>query len=186
MVSHRRENFLADPGWLKRLTRLIILQEGQEQVIERESLVQYDQNGMVIQVIEPGGNARCSCQGGPLVAWMRTGGSLSLWEMQPEEIWKALETQAYFQGIEPGQELGLDFGFSQYARDRLAVGARLHRQTIYENCWYLGEQYNLVERNRRIEALFNPDTGKLKRLQVFDLSGKNIRLLWRIELAVEE
>jgi len=215
MVSFRRGNLLASPGWVKRLVRLTIELDGELKTVENETSSQVDENGLVIQVIEPQARAKCSCQGGFLMSWARTSGSQSIWDMQPQDIWTVfggsqLETNGSLlpepgirtetviepkqaeinritiQGLEPGQPILLDFGFSKYAQNRVAEGARLQRQTIYENCWYLSEQYTLVDQNQRVEALFNPDTGKLRRLQVFDLSQKDIRLLWRIDLAVEE
>lgn len=213
LVSHRRRNLLASPGWVKRVVRLTIDQDGEQKTTENETSIQIDENGVIIQIIDP--KAKCSCQGGVLMSWVRKASSQSIWDMQPQDIWtvlggsqsdlkkgllpepgdrmeKAFEpdqtelSSLTIRGLEPGQPILFDFGFAEYTRMRVAEGERLHRQTIYENCWYLGEQYYLVDQKQRIEALFNPDTGRLHRLQVFDLSQKDIRLVWRIDLAVEE
>ena len=94
----------------------------------------------------------------------------------------------------------LDFGFSRLAQSvSPAEGQPEHdltRHTIYENCWYLGEEFILGLDGTaaqgfgaglvKINALFNPDTGKLRTLQIFELTPGDLRLVERIELAVEE
>jgi len=192
MNEKRKQYLLAEPGWIRRLTRLTILRDGQEYAHESEVLIQVDGTGIVAQVIETEANPNCNCQGGPVVAWARGANTKPIYKMQPEEMLKTqvstadVEERTYIEGLSPGQPLSLDFDFVTFAQNKLREGATLQHQMIYLDCWYQGEQYSLLDGNRRIEALFKPETGRLRRLQVYDIVDGSIQLVWRVELAKED
>ncbi len=193
MNEKRKQYLFTEPGWIRRLIRLTILKDGQEYAHESEILIQVNDANIVTQVIQTEENPTCNCPGNPVAILAQGGKSRPVYEMLPEELLATQlvpsdtkEERTYIEGLSPGQILNPDFDFIAFAQSKLEEGATLQHQMIYLDCWYQGEQYSLLDGNRRIEALFKPETGRLRRLQIYDIVDGEIKLVWRIELAKEE
>ena len=68
----------------------------------------------------------------------------------------------------------------------LEQGEKLSRQTIYSNCWYIGEQYTISDGIILLEAVFDPAMGNLKALKTWELAEGAIKLVSGFDVLKEE
>jgi hypothetical protein len=76
--------------------------------------------------------------------------------------------------------------FYQQAGRLLEQGETLSSQTIYRNCWYIGEQYTISDGNLLREAVIDPAMGNLRALKTWQRNAKAIELVSGIDVLKEE
>jgi hypothetical protein len=76
--------------------------------------------------------------------------------------------------------------FVQQVARLLAQGEQLSSQTIYSNCWYIGEQYTVSDGDFRFEAVFDPAEGNLKALKTWQVTDSAVKLVSGIDVLKEE
>jgi len=76
--------------------------------------------------------------------------------------------------------------YYQKAGRLLEQGEKLSRQTIYSNCWYIGEQYTIKDGKFLLEAVFDPAMGNLKALKTWELAEGAIVLVSGFDVLKEE
>jgi hypothetical protein len=173
---------LANPGWLHRLTRHMKLENGNTIRWQVEVWYFFDQSGSLSEAYE-----RILDADGQVDQPLRR---VALPENTSDILLpvseEALLTSLAQEAATPINGLVFDWGFRIFAESALAAGWLFSSQILYENCWYMGETYNLSNGSLRISALFYPDTGKLRTLNVYDLSGTSLKLVASLELPIEE
>jgi hypothetical protein len=85
-----------------------------------------------------------------------------------------------------GSLLEFDFGFSSLASRLQQAGSQLNRQTLYNNCWYIGEKYMIGEPPYSYAAVFNPDTGMLRQLATWKVTSGAVSLVSQIDVVAQE
>jgi hypothetical protein len=101
------------------------------------------------------------------------------------EIWHNLTFQAE-SPFDPIADFDLSSGFYNEAARLVQLDNHLNKQTLYNNCWYVGEQYRVLDGQVLHEAVFNPDSGKLRWIKTWDISTSALTLLNSIEVLNEE
>ncbi len=172
---------LSIPGWLHRLTRHMKLENGKTIRWQVKGWYRFDQSGSLSEAYE-----RTLDTDGQVDQPLRRvalpeNASGTVLPVSQEALLPSLAQEAA-----PINELVFDSGFHIFAESALAAGWLFSSQILYENCWYMGETYNLSNGSLRVTALFYPDTGKLRTLQVYDISGPSIQLIASLELPIEE
>ena len=170
------------PGWLHRLSRHMRLEDGQELRWQVEGWYEFDAAGNLAAAYE----RTLDADGKVLTPVKKVGipeGS-SILPLNLEPILPLGEDTA--QPAPPLEPPVFDIGFYPFSQAALEAGWLFSNQILYENCWYMGETYNLSNGAIRVTALFYPDTGKLRTLQVYDLSGPSLKLIASLELPIEE
>ena len=76
--------------------------------------------------------------------------------------------------------------FYQQAGRLLEQGEKLSSQTIYRNCWYIGEQYTISDGNLLREAVIDPAMGNLRALKIWQRNANAIELVSGIDVLKEE
>ena len=76
--------------------------------------------------------------------------------------------------------------YYQQAGRLLAQGEKISSQTIYSNCWYIGEQYTVSDGTYLLEAVFDPAMGNLRALKTWELNEGAIELVSGIDVLKEE
>jgi hypothetical protein len=76
--------------------------------------------------------------------------------------------------------------FYQQVGRLLQQGEKLSSQTIYSNCWYIGEQYTISDGKLLREAVFDPAMGNLKALKTWEINEAAIELVVGIDILKEE
>jgi hypothetical protein len=76
--------------------------------------------------------------------------------------------------------------FYRQAGRLLEQGEKISSQTIYSNCWYIGEQYTVSDKNYLLEAVFDPAMGNLRALKTWELNEGAIELVSGIDVLKEE
>lgn len=82
--------------------------------------------------------------------------------------------------------LELDYGFTNLAARLNEAGAALNRQTLYNNCWYIGEKYMIGEPPYSYAAVFNPDSGMLRQLAVWEVNSGAVALVSQVNVITQE
>ncbi len=88
--------------------------------------------------------------------------------------------------LAPGLLLELDYGFTTLAARLNEAGATLNRQTLYNNCWYIGEKYMIGEPPYSYAAVFNPDSGMLRQLAVWEVNSGAVALVSQVNVITQE
>ena len=68
----------------------------------------------------------------------------------------------------------------------LEKGEKLNSQTIYSNCWYIGEQYTISDGKFLLEVVIDPAMGNLRVLKTWELVDGAIELVSGIDVLKEE
>ena len=76
--------------------------------------------------------------------------------------------------------------FYQQAGRLLEQGEKLSSQTIYSNCWYIGEQYTISDGNLLREVVIDPAMGNLRALKTWQRNDDAIELVSGIDVLKEE
>ena len=76
--------------------------------------------------------------------------------------------------------------FYRQAGRLLAQGEKISSQTIYSNCWYIGEQYTVSDGTYLFEAVFDPAMGNLRAVKTWELVEGAIELVSGIDVLKEE
>lgn len=76
--------------------------------------------------------------------------------------------------------------FYRQAGRLLEQGEKLSSQTIYSNCWYIGEQYTISDGKFLLEAVFDPAMGNLKALKTWEVAEDAVELVAGIDILKEE
>jgi hypothetical protein len=100
-------------------------------------------------------------------------------------IWKDL-TLGSESLAEGGQGYDPGFGFYQQAVQFVEQGRQINKQTLYQDCWYIGEKYMIVDDGILHEAVFDPPTGELRSIKTWDVSSGVIQLIDSMEVAIEK
>lgn len=82
--------------------------------------------------------------------------------------------------------LELDYGFTSLAARLHETGAALNRQTLYNNCWYIGEKYMIGEPPYSYAAAFNPDNGMLRQFSTWKVVSGSVLLVEKIDVVAQE
>jgi hypothetical protein len=98
--------------------------------------------------------------------------------------WDASNGEAVIRGAPQYFEQGEIF--YQQAGRLLEQGEKLSSQTIYSNCWYIGEQYTISDGKFLREAVFDPAMGNFKALKTWERDEDTIELVSGIDVLKEE
>ncbi len=180
-----RTRTLAVPGWLYRLSRHMRLVDGEEVRWQVEGWYEFDAAGNLTAAYE-----RTLDEAGNVLEPVRIvelplSASAAILPLTVEPLLAPVSGSASLLAV-PSAAPAFDYGFRAFSETSLAAGWLFSNQILYENCWYMGENYNLSNGALRMTALFFPDTGKLRTLQVYDLSGSFLKLIASLELPIEE
>jgi hypothetical protein len=169
-----RSLMLAEPGWV----HLIIRPDGADQTdvthTEAESYEEgwylLDDKARVLSAIE----RLVDEKGRTTQAFVFKNGS---W-------WDASNGEMTIRGAPRFFEQGETF-YRQAGR-LLEQGEKLSSQTIYSNCWYIGEQYTISDGKLLLEAVFDPAMGNLRALKTWEVNEDAIELVAGIDVLKEE
>ena len=169
-----RSMMLSEPGWV----HLIIRPDGYDNTdithteAERyeEGWYLLDDRAQVLSAVE----RLVDEKGHPTQTYVFTNGS-----------WRdATDGKVVIRGMPMYFEHG-DTYYRQAARLQ-EQGEKLSSQTIYSNCWYIGEQYTISDGIYLLEAVFDPAMGNLKALKTWELAEGAIELVSGIDVLKEE
>jgi len=173
----RRTGLLDKPGWLHRVLR----QNGQVN------------NFLLASVATPGQVDReewwlLDNSGGVKAAMQRTlaaDGKTSQASILKKGAWHALDSPAASSTL-PLSTYQPDLGYLALAERLVKSDRALNTQVLYQDCWYIGVHFNILDGKTLHEAVFNPDNGKLRWLKDWDTSTGSPVLRDSQEVIVEE
>lgn len=176
-IQRRKADLLSEPGWLHLITRQTVGEttalpgdETISSVTEQEGWFFLDEQGQISLAV---------------TRLLDGQGQSDQVRIFQDGAWKFPPASSDFQ-TNPMDHLWLDFGFYQQAEVLMRQGNQLNRQTLYNNCWYSGEKYSILEGQLLHEALFNPDDGKLRSLKTWKISSNAISLVRHVDVLVDE
>jgi hypothetical protein len=178
----KRSQALTHSGWLHRLSRHMKLENGLEVRWQVEGWYEFDAGGNLSAAYERSLDADGNGTSPLHLVELPGHNSSIVLPLTQESLLPSLDSSS---GISAGSP-SFDFGYRSFAGETLADGWLSSSQILYENCWYMGETYNLSNGSIRVSALFFPDTGKLRTLNLYDISGPSLRLIASLELPIEE
>lgn len=169
-----RSQMLSEPGWV----HLIIRPDGSDQTdITRPEAESYeegwyllDDQTQVLSAIETLVDER--------------GNTVQTFVFKNGGWWDTSNGEAIIRGAPRYFEQSEIF-YQQVGR-LLEQGEKLSRQTIYSNCWYIGEQYTISDGKFLREAVFDPAMGNFKALKTWERNEDTIQLVSGIDVLKEE
>lgn len=181
LVNHRQSELFSNPGWLHLITRQVnpitgtymlhqTIWEATQGQFEQEEWILLNDQGQLSQAV-----TRIKSSDGQILQE----------RILSDGIWRNLTLGSESQA-DPMETYLPDLGFYQETLLLLKTGMHLSKQTLYNNCWYLGEEYRITDGQKLHTAVINPDTGKLRTLKIWDVSSGQIKLVSSVDLLVEE
>lgn len=177
LYTARKANLWSKPGWVHLVFRRGLQDPtpftqdvlGQDMIMDEEWVYLNDAGSptlAVIRLLYEDGRAipvRVLKDG----AWR----SLLFGEMDSDESWDDLD---------PG------FGFYEHAARLVQQGVRLNKQTIYNNCWYSGEEYSILEDQVVYAAVYHPGNQTLRTVRAWTTEQGAVVMVSRTDIYVEE
>lgn len=173
----RKANLWSQPGWVHLVFRRALQDRtpltqdvlGLDMVMDEE-WVYLDEQGLptqaVIRLLYEDGKAipvRILNDG----AWR----SLLLGRINPDDTWDNLD---------PGS------GFYEHVSRLVQQGVRLNKQTIYNNCWYSGEEYSVLDGEVVYAALYHPGNQTLRTVRAWAIEQGAVVMVSRVDIYIEE
>lgn len=168
--NKRYEDLASGQGWVYRMARYFSKKDGDDILYEKEGWY----------LLEPWGTIHKAYE-----RVFNLDGQVIEENIFKDGLWKksGFTTIEFLMNPEINR---FDFGFANRASQMVLAGSSLSRTTLYENCWYMGELYTLSDGINRLTALYYPDTGKIRKLEAWQLNSEKIESFWTLTLPIEE
>jgi hypothetical protein len=177
LAWERRDDLVAQPGWLYRRTRNENLaQDGPlnwqtvPNQYEQEEWLLLDGEGKIVSAIS---RILDDDQEPVQILLLKDG------------IWIDLTIGA-ISSAENDTLFDPNFGVSDLAVRLVEQGRQIHRNTIYHGCWYQGERYTISDGENYYEIVFNPHRSSLRWIKIYNIVEGSIILIDSLEMMIEE
>jgi hypothetical protein len=115
-----------------------------------------------------------------------------------DAVWRPLQTRVMVNGfwhdlssgavsqVNSIDDFPLGVGVYDQAKDLVGSDQQLNKQTLYQNCWYIGEQYTISDGKLMRYVVIDPDNAQLRAVKIMDISSGSFKMVDSLEVLKEE